>query len=367
VDHFSTEQFRTANGIVARQVAGESQNDNRAAPRALSFRSVTVARESAKSANQAHNISLIGNLASSRQKLGWSVKELADRSGINETLLGDWERGNSSPRLDAVEHWAKALGLALALDPAEVKTRRGVQIDWDKRCITVDGAPIRLTPMEWKALERLARTPGELVSHQALFRHLYGDDRHDRAQSTAVRVLITKLRRLLPVRVEARWGQGYVLSGIEPSQPGAPRDNNGAGNGAGVPESEVALPRCERIAPMPKTAPPTLPPISRGLAGLKATGIHDAGVYEAGTHEAAIRRRAADAPTRPSRCRAEELGVIERFLAERGVTQCPDLTTIQQSPLPTLVWNKVKRKWVRPSATGWAAGQAAGSRPSSTA
>jgi hypothetical protein len=61
-------------------------------------------------------------------------------------------------------------------------------------------------------------------------------------------------------------------------------------------------------------------------------------------------RRVAAAPTRPSPCRAEELGVIERFLAERGVTRCPDLTTIQQSPLPTLVWDKVKRKWVRPSA-----------------
>jgi hypothetical protein len=63
-------------------------------------------------------------------------------------------------------------------------------------------------------------------------------------------------------------------------------------------------------------------------------------------------RRAAAASNRPSPCRAEELGVIERFLAERGATRCPDLTTIQQSPLPTLVWDKVKRKWVRPSATG---------------
>src|SRR5260221_13784551 len=72
--------------------------------------------------------------------------------------------------------------------------------------------------MEWKALERLAWTPGELVTHQALFRHLYGDDRHHRAQSTAVRVLITKLRRLLPVRIEAQWGQGYVISGLPSSQ-----------------------------------------------------------------------------------------------------------------------------------------------------
>jgi len=41
--------------------------------------------------------------------------------------------------------------------------------------------------------------------------------------------------------------------------------------------------------------------------------------------------------------------VIERFLAERGVTRCPDVATIQQTPLPTLVWDKLKRKWVRPA------------------
>jgi hypothetical protein len=88
------------------------------------------------------------------------------------------------------------------------------------------------------------------------------------------------------------------------------------------------------------TAPRNPPSIGRELAGLSDPGV----------------RRAAAAPTRPSPCRAEELGVIERFLAERGVTRCPDLTTIQQSPLPTLVWDKVKRKWARPSATRCEAG-----------
>jgi transcriptional regulator with XRE-family HTH domain len=351
VDHFSTEQFRTANGIVARQVAGESQIDNRAATRAFSFRSVTGARENAKGANQARNIALVGNLAMRRHTLGWSLKELADRCGIDENFLGDWERGTGSPRLDAAEHWAAALGLELVIVPAEDKARRGVQVDWDKRCITVDGAPIRLTPMEWKALERLARTPGELVTHQALFRHLYGDDRQHRAQSTAVRVLITKLRRLLPVRVEARWGQGYVISGLEPSLPRAPRNNDGARDDGAAPLPEVAEQPCERAASTPKPAPPTPPPIRRELADISASVV----------------RRVAAAPTHPSPCRAEELGVIERFLAERGVTRCPDLTTIQQSPLPTLVWDKVKRKWVRPSSTGCAAVQAAGSRSSSTA
>jgi transcriptional regulator with XRE-family HTH domain len=351
VDRLSTEQFRSTSGVVARQVADESGNDNSAAPHTLALLSVTGGRENAKDANRAHTISLIRDLEIRRRTLGWSIKELGDRCGIDEKFLGEWECGVGSPRLDAIDHWAAALGLTLAFVRAEHEARHGLLVDWNKRCIAVDGSPIRLTPMEWKALERLAWTPGELVTHQALFRHLYGDDRQHRAQSTAVRVLITKLRRLLPVRVEARWGQGYVISGLEPSLPRAHRDNDGAGGGDAAPRPEVAEQSLERVAPAPKTAPPTLPPIRRGRANLSESRI----------------RRVATEPTRPSPCRAEELGVIERFLAERGVTRCPDLTTIQQSPLPTLVWDKVKRKWVRPSPTGCAAGQAAGSRPSSTA
>ena len=275
MDQFSTEQFRTANGIVSRQVAAESQNDNCAAPPALAFRSVTGARENVKGANIAHTIPLVGNLALRRDALGWSIKELSDRCGIDQNFLGEWERGIGSPRLDAVEPWARALGVELAFAPAENKGRRGVQVDWDKRCIAVDGKSVRLTPMEWKALERLAWTPGELVTHQALFRHLYGDDRQHRAQSTAVRVLITKLRRLLPIRVEARWGQGYVISGLEPPLPRAQRADDGAGVGAAAPRAQGAEQPCERTLATPKAAPPILPPIRHERANLTGSNGSD--------------------------------------------------------------------------------------------
>ena len=335
MDRLSTEQFRTTSSILARQVADESRNDNNARPRALSLVSVTGARDDAKSAGMSRDTSAIRDLEMRRHTLGWSIKELADRCGIDENFLSEWERGIGSPQLAACEHWASALGLALAFVPTEKEARHGLTVDWEKRRITVDGTPIRLTPMEWKALERLARTPRELVTHHALFHHLYGDDRQHRAQSTAVRVLITKLRRLLPIRIEAQWGQGYVISGIEPSLRTRQADD-GAGDKAATPSPEVAEKTLERIALLPLTAPANPAPIRRELPSPGESGT----------------RRAAAAPTRPSPCRAEELGVIERFLAERGATRCPDLTTIQQSPLPTLVWDKTKRKWVRPSGTG---------------
>ena len=288
------------------------------------------------------NSSLISDLEARRQTLGWTIKELGVRCGIDDTFLGDWEHGLGSPRFDEIQHWAAALGLTLELVPTESETRHGLLVDWDKHCIKVDGTPIRLTPMEWKALERLAWTPGELVTHQELFRHLYGDDRHHRAQSTAVRVLITKLRRLLPVRIEAQWGQGYVISGIAPSLPPA-QNGNGPGNGGATPRPPAReTPRetpCERVALTPKPVPRDPPPIRSELVDLRSPRIG----------------HAAAAPIHMGPRRAEELGVIERFLSERGVTRCPDLATIQQSPLPTLIWDKVKRKWVRPSVNSVAA------------
>jgi transcriptional regulator with XRE-family HTH domain len=232
-----------------------------------------------------HKTPLIRELKTRRQTLGWSLAELGGRCGIDERLLAEWERGCGTPRLDAVAAWAAALGLGLALQPAEHDARPGLRIDWPGRRVSVEGVPVRLTPMEWRALERLARTPGELVSHQALFCHLYGEERHYRAQSTAVRVLITKLRRLLPLQIEARWGQGYVVRGLDPSPPG----------GGGEAGGDAPAPRRQA---RPHLAPAAAPPPLRGA------------VVELGARHAGGLRR------------AEELGVIERFLAERGATRC---------------------------------------------
>lgn len=280
-----------------------------------------------------HEAPLIDNLIARRQTLGWSIKDLGDRCGIDEKSLNEWERGVALPRLDAVQLWASSLGLSFTLVPVGDVQGRGLRVDWDRRRITVDDKPVRLTPMEWKALERLAWAPGEVVTHQALFHHLYGVERDYRAQSTAVRVLVTKLRRLLPLRISAHWGKGYVVSGIDPSRPATAKP--GDQPATPKPKPEPAKIQCERVVPTPGIATRNLPPLRREFADFSQTGV----------------RRAADPAPHHSPCRAEELGVIERFLAERGATRCPDGATIQQSPLPTLVWDKMKRKWVRPSPT----------------
>jgi transcriptional regulator with XRE-family HTH domain len=276
---------------------------------------------------------LIGHLKARREALGWSIREVGDRAGLDEALVGQWEHGGATPEIEAVGRWATALGLVLSLTTAEDQQQRGLQVDWKARRITVDGTAVRLTPMEWKALERLAATPGELVPHLDLFRHLSGEDEPYRAQSTAIRVLITKLRRLLPpLRIEAQWGRGYVISGIAASAP------RGTPQGEAVGEAPAAP-----VAPQPNK-PREAAPLNPSAIVLERAAIRGKLVE---ISHAEVRRGAA-VPARPNPCRAEELMSIERFLAERGVTRCPDVATIQHAPLPTLVWDKMKRKWVRP-------------------
>jgi transcriptional regulator with XRE-family HTH domain len=282
---------------------------------------------------------LIGELESRRLMLGRSITDIAERCDIDAAVLSRWEHGDEVPRLDAVHRWAAALGLHVALVPAEREARPGLRVDWPGRRVTVDGKPVRLTPMEWKALERLAAAPGQVVSHQALFHHLYGEERDYRAQSTAIRVLITKLRRLLPLRIEAQWGKGYVLTGVAPSLPEA---HPGACEEHGVKAA---------AAPLPAAGTPEPCAQNSRVAARVAPATATAGAALAAAADKAV-SRAAQAPVRRPAARAEELGVIERFLTERGATRCPDVAAIQRSPLPTLVWDKAKRKWVRPAASG---------------
>ena len=319
MDRRSIAQLRTATDLVTSRLAVD----------------LSLGRPAGGDGNGPCDARLTDDLKARRQILGWSVDEVSGRCGIDRDALHGWERGIASPRLDALQRWATALGLSFRLVAAESEAQRGLKVDWETRRIAVDGTPVRLTPMEWRALERLARVPGELVTHQALFRHLYGDERHYRAQSTAIRVLITKLRRLLPLRIEAKWGKGYVVSGLDISVPGAPGNDDRADDDPAIVQSISAVAPCKRAAFSPQRVQHEPAPVP--------SRRDDIEVAEAGM------RRIGAPPAARGPCRAEELGVIERFLAERGATRCPDVATIQQSPLPTLVWDKTKRKWVRPT------------------
>lgn len=294
---------------------------------------------------------VVAELKASRQKHDLTLAQVAARSGLAETALARWEDGDASPPLDALRRWAAGLGMALELVRSDGPASAGYSLDWECRRLSVDGKPVRLTRMEWNILERLAWSPGQLVTHRDLFRHLYGEERQDRAQATAIRVRISKLRQKVPFRIEARWGQGYVVDGVDAPQtrsvpqPGdADEDLPARGR---IPKRAIDAAR--RGAPYRSSEPAfAVRPVERPSAAM-------APVQALRMAEPVKRMVPPPLPTTTA-VRAVELGVIERFLAERGATRCPDPRMLAQQAVPALVWDKIKRKWVRPVADACALG-----------
>jgi len=77
-----------------------------------------------------------------------------------------------------------------------------------------DGCEVRLTPLEHRILEALARYGGRIVTHAALIKEVWGPHRED---SRALRVYIGSLRRKLevdpgrPHYIRTELGVGYRL------------------------------------------------------------------------------------------------------------------------------------------------------------
>ena len=90
-----------------------------------------------------------------------------------------------------------------------------VSVDLSRRVAhRADGEEVRLTPLEHRILETLARHAGRIVTHAALIKEVWGPNRDD---SRALRVYIGSLRRKLeteptrPKHIVTELGLGYRL------------------------------------------------------------------------------------------------------------------------------------------------------------
>lgn len=59
----------------------------------------------------------VSNLRMIRMEQGLTQQVVADEIGCSKKQLGEWEIGDHSPSIRAVERWAKALGYELDLHP----------------------------------------------------------------------------------------------------------------------------------------------------------------------------------------------------------------------------------------------------------
>jgi len=99
-------------------------------------------------------------------------------------------------------------------EPAQETLEDGeLRIDFDKRQVTIDGEPVRLTYVEFEILAALARNPGRVYSRSTLLERVWGDSayRDPRTVDVHIRHLREKLERdpKAPELVQTVRGVGY--------------------------------------------------------------------------------------------------------------------------------------------------------------
>ena len=90
----------------------------------------------------------------------------------------------------------------------------GLELDEDTMEVTVDGNPVRLTPMEFKILALFIKHPGRVFSAEEIYESVW----NERAVNTdTVMVHVRNLREKIEVNpknpkyVKVVWGVGYKL------------------------------------------------------------------------------------------------------------------------------------------------------------
>ena len=97
---------------------------------------------------------------------------------------------------------------------SNVYTVGGLELDEEKALVTLDGNPVKLTPLEFKVLALLMKHPGRVFSADELYEKVW----NERAITTdTVMVHIRKIREKIelnpkkPRYLKVVWGVGYKI------------------------------------------------------------------------------------------------------------------------------------------------------------
>lgn len=134
----------------------------------------------------------------------WTEKVDGIEAGADDYLGKPFELGELIARIRALVR--RAGGHA-----ASVLTIGKLSLDTRRMSVAVDGAPQRVSALEYRLLDYLAHQNGRVVSAGELAEHLHGAE--DAVDTNAIEALVARLRRKIGGGViETRRGFGYILS-----------------------------------------------------------------------------------------------------------------------------------------------------------
>lgn len=135
----------------------------------------------------------------------WMEKVEGIEAGADDYLAKPFEMGELVARV-------RGLVRRLGGRTTSVVTVGALTLDTHRMTATLAGAPIRLSPLEFRFVDYLAHQSGRAVSAGELAEHLYGVD--EPGDANAIEALVVRLRRKFGADfIETRRGFGYLLGG----------------------------------------------------------------------------------------------------------------------------------------------------------
>ncbi len=115
-------------------------------------------------------------------------------------------------RMEELVARARALVRRAAGRASSVERIGDLEVDMTRMSVARDGAPVAVTPLEYRLLSYLVLNRDRPVPPTELLEHLYGDD--DAREANALEAVVARLRRKLGRgAIGTRRGFGYFLEG----------------------------------------------------------------------------------------------------------------------------------------------------------